>query len=785
MKFSVRVVASNLMSQFFQRCPDRSCLPHVVRYMSTKANDAGKIIRNIGIMAHIDAGKTTTTERMLYYAGVTNSIGNVDDGTTQMDFMEEERDRGITIASAATSFAWRNHRINLIDTPGHVDFTIEVERALRVLDGAIAVIDGTAGVQAQTLTVWKQASKHALPALAFINKLDRDNGNFDASIETMRQKLGMNLLVTQAPYYDDNRVFVGVIDFVDKQLLQWDDAASADGSVFTTTPIVDDSQDALCEAVSHGRAALAEQLAELDDAFAEEMLLSDDFDATTTLGASALKAAIRRATLGARGIPVLCGSARRNKGVQPLMDAVVNYLPSPLERPPLVLSRPARGRTPKRHGGPAGGPTSPATLQLQPLASEPLCALVFKIVFDPHRGPLAFTRVYAGTLKAKSVVHNATQGTKERANRLLLVHADNHQEVDAVTAGNIVSIVGMKGAKTGDTLVGAGDSKTSGCRMHGIDAPEPVFTCSIEADTAADEDALVHALECITREDPSVRVTTDADTGQQLLSGMGELHLDIVLSRLRGFYKVNCTAGAMKVAYRERPTTTSPVRVVEHRITRIVGGKEHTAGISLSLETARDTGTPSVVFDLDTSPSSGAKRGSDRANSSKGAGDSGKSASAQDMHDTQEAVRQGILAACSRGVIQGCPLMDTLVTVTEIDFPPDSSMGILAQCAAAATRDALQRADVRVLHPVMSLEISADSQYIGDILQDLTGMRQASVFGVDADANTLQQTIRAEVALSTMLGYNNALRSMTSGTGVFSMAYDRHDEMTHSNIHSV
>eukprot|EP00038_Savillea_parva_P004079 m.133803 g.133803 ORF g.133803 m.133803 type:complete len:837 (+) comp11366_c1_seq3:134-2644(+) len=717
--------------------------------------DPGALVRNIGVMAHIDAGKTTTTERMLYHAGVMRTVGSVDDGTTQMDFLEEERDRGITIGSAVTTFAWRQHRINLVDTPGHVDFTIEVERSLRVLDGTVAVLDATAGVQAQTLTVWRQAMKHNIPAIGFVNKMDRDGADLERVATSVQDKLGLPPLLLQAPVFTSpgpNEVFSGVVDFINMKLHTWDgteDGAaveSCDGG-YASTPLTHDTHGPLIDVARVGRARLAESLADLDDDFAE-LMLADGAD-PETLPADSFLRTIRRLTLANACIPLLCGSARRTKGIQPLMDAVVDFLPSPLERPAITLEgaarRPARS---KARGTTHGNDTSAAIrVELNPIRSESLCMLVFKVVFDPHRGPLSFVRVYSGVLRAKATLANSTQNVRERVTKLLIVHADHHTEVEEVEAGNIVAIAGLKHARTGDTLVGPKDVKTKDLRLHGIDFPEPVFSCSIEAESSADADALEEALVCMMREDPSVRVVHDNETGQLLLSGMGELHLDVVISRLRSHYRVECNPGPVRVAYRERPGL--PSVSMSHELSRAIGGREQTATVDLTIERVDGLGKPEVEL---------------------------KSLTKGDP-EFEFAVREGIIASCSRGVVNGFPIMDAVVTVTNMEFEPETSVGVVAQCAAEATRRALLQADVKILHPVMILEVTVDDKYVGDVLQDLGSERVASVLGVDLLTGTTR-IIRTEAALSALLGYDGVLRRLTSGTATFTMEYARHAEMT-------
>uniref|UniRef100_A0A8C5GFX4 Elongation factor G2 n=1 Tax=Gouania willdenowi TaxID=441366 RepID=A0A8C5GFX4_GOUWI len=525
-------------------------------------------IRNIGIMAHIDAGKTTTTERMLYYSGYTRALGDVDDGDTVTDFMAQERERGITIQSAAVTFDWRSHRINLIDTPGHVDFTLEVERALRVLDGAVAVFDASAGVEAQTVTVWRQAEKHHIPCICFLNKMDKPTANF--SIESIRHKLKANPVLLQIPV-SSGRSFTGVVDLLTNQKLTWGSKSTRDDGRAFESKALDGSDDAdLLHAVREGRTALIEQVADLDDEFADLLLtdFSDNFDAVPSIK---LQEAVRRVTLARKGVPVLCGSSLRNKGVQPLLDAITAFLPSPQER---------------HH-------------HLVRCYKEDLCALAFKVVHDKQRGPLVFLRIYSGTLKPQSSILNLSRNNTERISRLMVPFADQYVETSSLSAGNIALTVGLKQTVTGDTIVSSkasaaaaarrahGDDDGGGVKgknadvvLSGVEVPDPVFFCTIEPPTMAKQADLENALKCLQREDPSLKVRADPDSGQTILCGMGELHIEIIHDRIRREYNIDTHLGPLQVAYRET--------ILQHgsatdTLDRSIGERRHVVTVELTV----------------------------------------------------------------------------------------------------------------------------------------------------------------------------------------------------------
>nr|XP_033785179.1 ribosome-releasing factor 2, mitochondrial isoform X3 [Geotrypetes seraphini] len=542
-------------------------------------------IRNIGIMAHIDAGKTTTTERMLYYSGYTRTLGDVDDGDTVTDFMAEERERGITIQSAAVTFDWNDHRINLIDTPGHVDFTVEVERSLRVLDGAVAVFDASAGVEAQTLTVWRQANKHQIPRICFLNKMDKTGASLSYCIDSIKQKLKVTPLLLQLPI-GEGKTFKGLVDLVTKEKLIWCPTSDMDdGRLFEKIPLAEMDNPELFEVVKDARNSLIEQVADLDDEFAE-LVLEDYSENLDSLPAGKFQAAIRRLTLAQRAVPVLCGSALKNKGIQPLLDAITMYLPAPNECYHDFLQ----------------------------WYGNDLCALAFKVIHDKQRGSLVFLRIYSGTMKPQSAVHNINRNCTERMSRLLLPFADQNIEIPSLTEGNIALSVGLKQTATGDTIVtsrasamaaaqraGRADGMKLGASkesesliLAGIDIPEPVFFCTIEPPSLARQPDLEYALSCLQREDPSLKVKTDPDSGQTILCGMGELHIEIVHDRIKREYKLETYLGPLQIAYRE--TIISSASAAD-TLDRTVGDAHHLVSVKLDVSPllAEATVTTSVI----------------------------------------------------------------------------------------------------------------------------------------------------------------------------------------------
>ncbi|EGD81299.1 hypothetical protein PTSG_11336 [Salpingoeca rosetta] len=717
------------------------------------ADEHLELIRNIGIMAHIDAGKTTTTERMLVVSGVARVEGTVDDGNTQMDYLKDERERGITIVSAATTFQWSGareedgmptHTINLIDTPGHVDFTLEVERALRVLDGGVLVLDAVAGVEAQTMTVWRQASRYAVPTIAFINKMDRPGADYRRCCVSMEDKLALPTLPVVIPAKPDDDNFNHVLDVVEGRVYWWDGPNLHSAHVPHTEGF---------EHVLHdGRAALVDKLSALDDEFMEAAI---DLDEGALPDVATTRAALRRVTLARTGIPVFCGAARRLKGVEPLLDAVVHYLPSPLERPPVQLAPVDRAKTSTELQLLATGQyTGDGVIAMEPTSNTDLAALAFKIVYDMHRGPLVFVRVYSGVLSMRDVLFNCDLNMKERASKVLRVHADDFQEVNEVYAGHIAALVGLKHTVSGNTLVSNKASKSlKSHSLAGISVPQPVFTCSIEAD-GSDDKEVEHALDCIQREDPSVRVSLDEETGQTLLSGMGELHLEIVLSRLRDEYKVDLIPGRMKVAYRERLTGEAET---DHHLHRELGGRMHDCRVHVRV-----------------SPSDGVSVDLSEEVKTLLAGDA-------KPDELRSALVRGGQLGSARGPAMAFPLVGAAVEVVSLQHDADISTSALTACVAEATQKAIAAAGTAVLQPMMNLEVTVEEQDVGAVLTDLSSERNASVREVEMRGER-ERIVHASVGLPRMIGYSSVLRALTSGRGTFAMEFMQYEEVTQTDM---
>ncbi|TKS84663.1 Ribosome-releasing factor 2, mitochondrial [Collichthys lucidus] len=695
-------------------------------------------IRNIGIMAHIDAGKTTTTERMLYYSGYTRALGDVDDGDTVTDFMAQERERGITIQSAAVTFDWKSYRINLIDTPGHVDFTLEVERALRVLDGAVAVFDASAGVEAQTLTVWRQAEKHHVPCVCFLNKMDKPGANLNFSIESIKQKLKANPVLLQIPV-GTGKNFSGVVDLLTNQKLIWKLRSSGDdGRMFERKPLDRSHEPELLQEVNEARAALIEQVADLDDEFAELLLtdFSDDFDA---IPAIKLQEAVRRLTLARKGVPVLCGSSLRNKGVQPLLDAVTAYLPAPNER---------------HH-------------DLVRWYKDDLCALAFKVVHDKQRGPLVFVRIYSGTLKPQTAVHNINRNSTERMSRLLVPFADQLVEIPSMTAGNIALTVGLKQTITGDTIASSKALAAAAARrahkdgglgkkrgedvsvvLSGVEVPDPVFFCTIEPPTMAKQADLENALTCLQREDPSLKVRVDPDSGQTILCGMGELHIEIIHDRIRREYGIETHLGPLQVAYRE--TILHEVSTTD-TLDRTVGERRHVATVELAVR-------PVDIF------SSG---GSCEFAFTEELG-------AQLAAEMKEAVENGVHSSYLQGPLLGYPLLGVSTLIRSVNVEPGTSPAMVSACVSRCMLKALRLAGGQVLEPVMSLEVTVGEEHLSSVLGDLA-QRRGTVRDIQSRHDN--KVLLAAVPLAETMGYSTVLRTLTSGNATFSLELDTYEAM--------
>lgn len=718
-----------------------SFLPDDVKSPRAVVNPDISKIRNIGIMAHIDAGKTTTTERMLYYSGYTRALGDVDDGDTVTDFMDQERERGITIQSAAVTFDWKKHRINLIDTPGHVDFTLEVERALRVLDGAVAVFDASAGVEAQTLTVWRQAEKHHVPCICFLNKMDKPGASLHFSIESIKKKLKANPVLLQIPI-GSGKSFTGLIDLITNQQMTWRVKSRAeDGRVFETKSLSQSDDPELLQDAMEARAALIEQVADLDDEFAELLLegYGENFDAVPP---AKLQEAVRRVTLARKGVPVLCGSSLRNKGVQPLLDAITAYLPAPNER---------------HH-------------DLVRWYQDDLCALAFKVVHDKQRGPLVFVRIYSGTMKPQSAVLNINRNNTERMSRLLLPFADQHVEIPSLTAGNIALCVGLKQTVTGDTIVsskasaaaavrraqkeGEGERKRGGEQaslvLAGVEVPEPVFFCSIEPPTMSKQADLENALTCLQREDPSLKVRVDPDSGQTVLCGMGELHIEILHDRIRREYGIETHLGPLQVAYRE--TILQSVATTD-MLDRTVGERRHMVTVSVAVCPIMDDSSSSltsceITYDEEVEE--------------------------QLSPDVRDAVENGVNSSYLQGPLLGYPVQGVSTMIQSVSMEPGTSLAMLSACVSRCMLKALRQAGGQVLEPVMSLEVTVGEEHLSSVLGDLAQRRGAIR---DIQSRHDSKVLLATAPLAEMMGYSTALRTLTSGNATFSLQLDIYEAM--------
>ncbi|KAJ2674146.1 Ribosome-releasing factor 2, mitochondrial [Coemansia spiralis] len=643
-------------------------------------------VRNLGIIAHIEAGKTTTTERMLHYAGLTRSIGDVDDGDTVMDYLPMERERGITIQSAATTFGWRSHQLHLIDTPGHIDFTVEVERALRVLDGAVVILDAVAGVQAQTLKVWRQAEKNALPRVVFVNKMDREGADWRACVDELSRLTTPLVLMLPGPSLEQ------WYDVVTMELIVFDPQDKT-GATLRRSKVEPPTAE-----LSEARVQLVEALAALDAQIVDVFLSAGDH---LKVPAGELRAAIRRATLTARACPVLLGAAFRNIGVQPLLDAVVDYLPAP------------------------GVPPAP-------LDPRKLVAFAFKVTVDPQRGPMVFVRVYAGTLDARMALVNQRTQLRERATKLLQMYGDAVEEIAQIAQGHIGVIVGLKATRTGDTLC---EPKVK-AQLHGIDVPPPVFVCAVEADAPQDERPLAQALSSLVLEDPSIVVEHNEETGQMLLRGMGELHLEVVQDRLRRM-KVNASFGKVRVAYREMAGRKASV---SHTYAREIAGRMHKAAMAITVEPAQDN---TVEVEL---------------------GDAFEGA--EQPSEVHRAIVEGIEGAMSRGTLLGFPVARTRVTVTNVEhFNELSTLPAFRACAAQTLHHTLASADSVLLEPLALTTVECPGACVGPVLGDLS-MRRARIVSIDHGE---EAHVVAEVPLGSMLGYSSELRSLTAGAATFSM----------------
>ncbi|MGZ8460745.1 MAG: elongation factor G [Candidatus Deferrimicrobiaceae bacterium] len=666
--------------------------------------------RNIGIMAHIDAGKTTTTERVLYYTGVSHKMGEVHDGTATMDWMEQEQERGITITSAATTCFWRGHRINIIDTPGHVDFTIEVERSLRVLDGAVAVFCAVGGVEPQSETVWRQADKFRVPRLAMVNKMDRTGADFERVVRMMKERLAANPVPIQLPLGKEDS-FRGVIDLVRMKAIVWEEDTL--GAKFHDEPV----PDGMKAEVAVARERLLEAVADVDDTLVERYLLGQD------IPVEELMSAIRQATIGNRITPVVCGTAFRNKGVQPMLDAVVDYLPSPLDVPPVVGIDP--------HGK--------GEVTRKPSDDEPFSALAFKIMNDPFVGHLTFVRVYSGVLSSGDFIYNSVRQKKERVGRLLKMHANKREEIKTIYAGEIAAVVGLKTAYTGDTLC----DQDYEIILESITSPAPVIAIAIEPKTKADQEKLGFSLQKLMMEDPSFQVRNDEETGQTLISGMGELHLEIIVDRLLREFKVEANVGRPMVAYRETITRHAKQ---EGRYIRQTGGRGQYGHVWITVE-----------------PSEKGK-GFEFVN---------KIVGGSIPREYIPAVEKGIVEAAEGGVIAGYPVVDVTVSLIEGSYHEvDSSEMAFKIAGSMAFKAACKGAGPILLEPVMGVEVVCPEDFTGDVIGDLSS-RRGRIQGIEARGNT--QVIGAHVPLAQMFGYATDLRSKTQGRATYTMQFDHYE----------
>jgi elongation factor G len=668
--------------------------------------------RNIGIMAHIDAGKTTTTERILYYTGRSHRIGEVHDGAATMDWMEQEQERGITITSAATTCHWRDHRINIIDTPGHVDFTIEVERSLRVLDGAVAVFDSVAGVEPQSETVWRQADKYNVPRICFINKMDRTGADFYRCVDMIVDRLGAVPLVLQLPVGSESE-FVGVIDLLNDRAIIWQDEDL--GAEFKYTEIPED----LKEQAADYRARLIETAVEQDDDALEAYL-----DGTEP-NMEILQRCIRKGTLAGDFIPVLCGSAFKNKGVQPLLDAVVDYLPAPTDLAAIVGSHPDRDEEIIRNSS----------------DDEPFAALAFKVMTDPFVGSLTFVRVYSGVLESGSTILNSVKGSRERIGRMLLMHANSREDVKEARAGDILALCGLKNSTTGDTL--CNPSKV--VVLERMEFPDPVIEVAVEPKTKQDQEKMGAALKRLADEDPSFRVTSDMESGQTVIKGMGELHLEILIDRMKREFKVDANVGAPQVAYRE--TIGKPAEI-DYTHKKQTGGSGQFARIKLVLEPgASGSGE---IFDS-------------------------KIVGGNVPKEYIPGVDKGISSVAAGGVLAGFPLIDFKVTLVDGAYHDvDSSVMAFEIAARSAFRELVMSAKPKLLEPIMRVEVVTPEEYVGDVMGDLN-RRRGHVTGTDIRGNA--QVINSMVPLANMFGYVNNLRSATQGRAQFTMHFDHYEQV--------
>jgi elongation factor G len=730
-------------------------------------------LRNIGIMAHIDAGKTTSTERILYYTGVTYKLGEVHDGTTVMDWMEQERERGITITSAATTASWKrfekSYRINIIDTPGHVDFTVEVERSLRVLDGAVAIFDAVAGVQPQSETVWRQADKYRVPRIAFINKMDRVGADFDHSIRSMRQRLSAHPVPLQFPIGKED-TFIGVIDFIEERAVIWkDETLGAEYEIVSLDqlwdPAFQKTRPEVAAAIKSSalspefycehRDKVVEYIAEHDDAVLTKYISEHKLEPAE------LRASIRRSTIALKLVPVLAGSAFKNKGIQPLLDAVVDYLPSPVDVPPVEGMSPNDGEPVLRRAS----------------DDQPFAALAFKIMSDPYVGHLTYIRVYSGVLKTGASVYNSTRKTRERIGRLLRMHANKREEIESIEAGDIAACVGLKNVTTGDTLC----DENKPVVLESIEFPAPVISVAIEPKTKADQEKMGTALGKLAQEDPTFRVHTDHDTGQTLISGMGELHLEIIVDRMMREFNVQANVGRPQVAYRETITKSAQA---EGKYIRQTGGRGQYGHVKLTVHPLPSSGHEDMremsTDELDVLAKQVAGKGGKwRFDKEHRLLFIDKIVGGAIPREFIPPIEDGIQEAMETGILAGYEMVDLAVSVDDGSYHEvDSSEMAFKIAGSMAFKQACNRASPKLLEPIMRVEVVVPEEYMGDVIGDLNS-RRGRIQGMEARAGS--QIIRTEVPLAEMFGYATDLRSRTQGRGSFTMHFS-HYEQTPVNV---
>ncbi|WP_299026513.1 elongation factor G [uncultured Thermanaerothrix sp.] len=667
--------------------------------------------RNIGIIAHIDAGKTTTTERILFYTGRTYRLGSVDEGTTVTDWMEQERERGITIVSAAVTAEWKGYQINLIDTPGHIDFTAEVQRSLRVLDGGIVVFDAVQGVEPQSETVWRQADRYNVPRICFANKMDRVGASFERTIESIRQRLGANPIPMQLPIGSE-AAFRGVIDLLTMQAIYWEDEL---GREPVYAPIPEDMR----AQAEEWRAAIVERIAEFEDELIIKYLDGEE------ISVEELKRALRKAVIANKATPIFCGSALRNRGIQPLLDAVIDYLPSPVDIPPVKGTDPDNPEV---------------IIERHPSDDEPMCALVFKIVADPYVGRLAYFRVYSGKVTQGEMVLNSSRRRKERIGRIVRMYADRREDVSEICAGDIGAVLGLKDTFTGDTLC---DPKHP-ILLESITFPEPVISVAVEPKTTADQDRMAEALRRLAEEDPTFKVRFDENTGQTIISGMGELHLDIIVDRMMREFRVQANVGRPRVSYRE--TISRPVPEVNYRYVKQTGGRGQYGHVIISLEPL-ERGNGIKFID--------------------------KTVGGVIPREYIPAIEKGILEAAEAGVLAGYPVTDVQVTLLGGSYHEvDSSDMAFKVAASFAFKEGVQRGMPVLLEPIMKVEVLVPEVNLGDVLGQLNA-RRAEIQGMEPRPGGMQ-AIRALVPLAEMFGYATELRSATQGRGIYTMEFDHY-----------